>query len=1141
MKMRMSTKLNLNLLLAFTLGVTFYMTAAVAEDTEVYVGGNAGASVVRPNVLFVIDTSGSMNELVTITTGIYDPNTTYTPATCNSSRIYWSTNGTPPACDTDRYIDATANKCNDSAAALAATGTGFYVGNLARYKVSSKKGKDTSTWTNFSSGDHTSKIECELDYSNHGDGVDTSKLYPANGGTTGAGPWRANSTNAISWSSVGTNYTLYTANYLNWYWAPSSTTTKTRISIVQETFASLMNSTSGINAGLMRFDSGSAQGGYFIQPMAELNSTTRPTLIASSNALTANGYTPLAETLYEASLFYRGQSVYYGDSSSPATNIASVLDTSDTTKYKSPIEYQCQKNFVVYMTDGAPTQDTDADTKITALPNFNSLTGSSTCSGDCMDELAQWMYKSDLNGTMNDKQNVITYTIGLNIDIPLLKDTATKGGGKYYTTTGASDLSTAFTSILTEILAVNTTFIAPAVTVNAFNRLTHRDDLYFAVFRPAGSPMWPGNLKHYKLGGTPTIVVDANNAAAVDANTGFFAASSNSFWTLSADAPDGDNVEIGGAAGLLSTTRNLYTYLGATPSNVDLTIPANKFHEDNTALTKALLNISAETDAYRTSLLQWARGVDVLDDDSDGLTTDARRAMGDILHSKPVLMTYGGTDTSPDITVFTGTNEGFIQAVNATTGAEVFAFMPKELLTNLDILFENSATVKHPYGMDGSISFWHKDLNANGVLLDSSSVIETGEHVYLYAGMRRGGNHYYALDISNRSVPKLLWQIDGGAGDFAELGQTWSRPVVTKIKLHNGSVLEERNVLVFGGGYDTTQDTAGAPLADTIGRAIYIVDAVTGQRLWWASSDATANLVLSAMTNSIPADVKVIDINMDGYADRLYVGDMGGRIWRVDLDNLTNTGAANLATGGLLATVNGVDEANNRRFYYSPDVALVQTTTGYALTISIGSGYREHPLNMVTEDRFYMIRDTDVYSAPADTNSDGKPDYPAYTETSLYDATSNALAEATGATLTAAQSLFDNSKGWYIRLSKADGTYEGEKVLASSVTVQGQVIFTTFTPVVSAQATACAPSQGTAKAYVVSLTNASPVYNLQADASTTSRNDRYVTLVRGGIPPEPTVLFPSNGGKPVILVGPEKLSAVDLTQPREKTYWRQEE
>lgn len=1113
--------------------ISLPVNTALADDTEVYLGGNAGNSSVKPNVLFIIDTSGSMGTTETFTNGSYDPATTYT-GSCDTNRIYWSDRGNPPTCSTDNYITRTANKCDDSAAALTSGGTGFYVGRLARYRI--RNGEDR--WSTLSSSSHTEVVECEEDYGVHGDGADAGKLYPAD--QNDGGPWRATASNAIRWRSEGDDYTLYTANYLNWFNSPGVSTSATRLEIVQDTFAALLNSTSGINAGLMRFST-NAEGGYFLEPMQEINSTTRSTFIATVNGLNASGNTPLSETLYESALYWRSQAVDFGDSSTPATNNTGVLDPDDSSKYKTPMAYQCQKNFVVLLTDGAPTSDTDADTKIRSLPDFSAVTGSSTCSGNCLDELADWTHTKDLNSDLNDKQNVTTFTIGFQTDQTLLQDTATKGGGEYHTAESATDLSNAFTSILTDILSINTTFVAPAVTVNAFNRLTHRDELYFAVFRPTSSSLWPGNIKHYKLKGTPKIVVDANDAAAVDANTGFFSGTSRSFWTLDADAPDGDNVALGGTAGMLTTSRNVYTYTGATaPSSVDLTASENVLHEDNTDLTKALLNIAAETDAYRTNLVKWSRGIDILDEDEDGLTNDARRSMGDALHGKPVLMTYGGDDANPDITLFAGTNDGFIHAIDTSDGSEEFAFIPKELLGNLNIGYQDLSAVEHPYGMDGSISLWHKDANNNGVVLDSGNLVETGEHVYLYAGMRRGGNHYYALDVTNRSAPKLLWQIDGGSGDFAELGQTWSRPIVTKIKLYNGTSLIERNVLIFGGGYDTDQDGAEIPQTDDIGRAIYMVDATTGQRLWWASSDATANTVLANMTNSIPSDVKVIDIDVDGFADRIYVGDMGGRIWRLDIDNATNTGAGNLVKGGILASLGGATEAQNHRFYYPPDVALIKTSTGYALTVSIGSGYRAHPLEVDNQDRFYMIRDTDVFAPPADANTDGIPDYPAYTEANLYDATDNDLGEASGATLTTAQNLFNSSNGWYIKLAKSDGTFEGEKVLASSITVEDKILFTTFTPVTNAQSTSCAPSQGTAKTYVVNLVDATPALDLNKDGSLDS-SDRSLYLVRGGIPPEPTVLFPPDGSDPIVLVGPEKLEDVDIKVSLEKTFWRQDE
>jgi type IV pilus assembly protein PilY1 len=1125
---------NLILVLGTAAIIVFPGSAPRADDTEIYVGSNL-TNTVQPNVVFIIDTSGSMGTYdVPTYTNPYDPATDYSSSgTCNSSYVYWSSTGKPPSsCSTSHYFLASKNTCADSATALGSSGTGYYVSRLARYRTSSWGDR----WYYFSSTVHDDYVECQADYGVDGDGVDTTKLYPANGNN--GGPWTATSSKAITWSGTGRTYTLYSANYMNWYTTVSGVSYAERLAVVQQAFSDLINSTSGVNAAVMRY-SQNGQGGYFVSKMQPVDSSTRSSMISAVNAFTPNGYTPLAETLYESSLFYRGQSVDFGDSSTPGTNVSGVLDSSDTSKYQTPIKYQCQKNFVVVLTDGEPTQDTSADSNIEALTGFKTITGSSTCSGDCLDELAQWMYNSDLiDPALNDKQNVITYTIGLNLDVQLLDDTAKKGGGKYYTASSATDIANAFTSIITQVLQTNTTFIAPAVTVNAFNRLTHRDDLYFSVFKPNGTPDWRGNVKHYKLAGNPPIIVDANNAAAIDANTGFFSGTSTSIWTLAADAPDGDDVEKGGAAGLLTTSRTIYTYTGSSPNNEPLsTNTADIFNESNTALTIGLLGMpGSATETQRQTLLKWARGVDIFDVNENGVTTDARRQMGDVLHSKPVLLTYGGTDANPDITMFVGDNEGFIHALNAIDGTEQFAFIPKDLLGNLYTLYNNSATDSHPYGMDGPLTLWHNDVNGDHLVLNTDNTVQTGEFVYLYAGMRRGGDNYYAFDVTDRAHPVLKWQITGGSGDFADLGQTWSRPVATKIKF-NGV---DRNVLIFGGGYDTNQDANTLPSADSTGDAIYIVDADTGQRLWWASSDTSnvsdqPNLVLSKMTNSIPSDPAVIDIDNDGLADYLFVGDMGGRIWRIDF-NKTNTGATNLAYGGLLAELGGTDAANNRRFYYAPDVALIRSNGGYALSVSIGSGYRAHPLNQTIQDRFYMIRDDNAFSAPPDTNSDLKPDYPDYTEADLYDATTNDLGQTTGATLDAARTALSNAHGWYIRLVASDGTtYEGEKVLAESVTADGKVNFTTFTPVASSQTNSCAPSQGVGKSYTVNLLDATPAFDTTQDGQYLVA-DRAETLKRTGIPPEPTFIF--SGDKFVKCVGTE----CDKDPPKPKmfrSYWYQ--
>ncbi len=74
------------------------------------------------------------------------------------------------------------------------------------------------------------------------------------------------------------------------------------------------------------------------------------------------------------------------------------------------------------------------------------------------------------------------------------------GGGKFYEAKSKDSLLGVFNQILAEILAVNSTFSSPAVSVNAYNRATNLDDLYFSLFKPANGAHWDGNLKKYKLG-----------------------------------------------------------------------------------------------------------------------------------------------------------------------------------------------------------------------------------------------------------------------------------------------------------------------------------------------------------------------------------------------------------------------------------------------------------------------------------------------------------------------------------------------------------------------------------------------------------------------------------------------------------------
>ena len=109
--------------------------------------------------------------------------------------------------------------------------------------------------------------------------------------------------------------------------------------------------------------------------------------------------------------------------------------------------------------------------------------------------------------------------------------------------------------------------------------------------------------------------------------------------------------------------------------------------------------------------------------------------------------------------------------------------------------------------------------------------------------------------------------------------------------------------LIFGGGYDAAvyernNATFTEPTTATQGNAIYIVDASNGTLLWMASSDTTGvadsykKITSSEMLYSVVGQPVVRDYDADGLADMIYFADLGGQMFRVDLNNAAQTSTA---------------------------------------------------------------------------------------------------------------------------------------------------------------------------------------------------------------------------------------------------------
>src|SRR5258708_26080473 len=222
------------------------------------------------------------------------------------------------------------------------------------------------------------------------------------------------------------------------------------------------------------------------------------------------------------------------------------------------------------------------------------------------------------------------------------------------------------------------------------------------------------------------------------------------------------------------------------------------------------------------------------------------------------------------------------------------------------------------------------------------------------------------------------------------------------------------------------------------------------------------------MDHAIPGRVSVLDIDGDGYADRMYVGDMAGQLWRFDVNN--GQPAASLVTGGAIASLGTKLDAahlaaDNRRFYNAADVSAEQKAGVQPfLNIAIGSGYRGHPLDNSTHDRFYAVRDYDTFSVKPQSYFDGL--------TLTRDALSAAAASSKLIDITAlAQPTIPaGALGWQLDLNTHPDWTAVENVLVPAPTFTDQVIFTTYTPNSSPPVDPCSGiGTGTNRVYVVSF------------------------------------------------------------------------
>ncbi len=275
--------------------------------------------------------------------------------------------------------------------------------------------------------------------------------------------------------------------------------------------------------------------------------------------------------------------------------------------------------------------------------------------------------------------------------------------------------------------------------------------------------------------------------------------------------------------------------------------------------------------------------------------TDRSWKLGDINHSTPLvvgppsgtayLMGDGYTDYKTAQAgrlkvVYVGANDGMLHCFNATTGAELWAFIPYNLLPKLQKQWavdsvNGTRYYSHDIFVDGSPA--SSDVYINGAW---RTVLVCGQGPGYGSSVAGGHNYYFALDVTDPEDPLPLGEIShlDGSGDDT-MGETWSTPSICKVNVSG----TDRWLAFVGSGYDNI----GKGIA---GRTFYAVRVDTGEVIWTSTiTDVDTSLLASPHVpyTNIPASFvgspTTVDTDSDGYAEDVYVGDLDGRLYRFDV------------------------------------------------------------------------------------------------------------------------------------------------------------------------------------------------------------------------------------------------------------------
>lgn len=529
---------------------------------------------------------------------------------------------------------------------------------------------------------------------------------------------------------------------------------------------------------------------------------------------------------------------------------------------------------------------------------------------------------------------------------------------------------------------------------------------------------WAGNLKKYHI--IDGTLKDANHNAIyhIINNQQVINPNAKDLWSNDATGMDHSLVNQGGAWAKIPVPSQQVIANDPSSASAERRVfimdenRLKRVHKDNLATAMLGESIKDLSVRQRYALLNYLGYATALPDanvtslsaaDLANITqtpSSPYRYLGGVVHSTPLLVTQqakldpnGNTliNARHEYVVY-GSMEGGLHIVDAKTGQEKSVFVPKEIIDHqYDTLVQQhskgivaESKIGMAYGVDAP---WTADNTFKvQVVKDASnkqSVQYQADRLNIYGGLRMGGEALYGLNIADPSQPELLFHLHPGLKEFARMGQIWSKPTVAEIRVQG----ERRKVLIFGGGYDAeVYEQAAADFKEpsstaTRGNALYIVDATTGELIWMTSANtadidqAHKKTTQAQLLYSVVGQPVVRDYDADGLSDMIYFADLGGQIFRVDLNNIQQvslTEKHNLAVR--VQRIANLREASSNsehdrlynpsfvpRFYDRLTTAVFDAGQSRFVFISTGSGNRSFPLESSTQrNKIYGIFDYDA-------------------------------------------------------------------------------------------------------------------------------------------------------------------------------------